>query len=59
MTEDELGGTKLLPGAVEPGAYDFHREGLERGATQVTPRGGSREMPATTRPRDPAAEPME
>jgi general secretion pathway protein D len=42
MSEDETRGTKLLDNAVQPGAYDFHREGLQRGATQVAPRGGAR-----------------
>ena len=42
MSEDETRGTKLLHKAVEPGAYELHREGLQRGATQVDPRGGAR-----------------
>ena len=31
-----------MPNAVEPGAYEQHREGMQRGATQVDPRGGAR-----------------
>jgi type II secretory pathway component GspD/PulD (secretin) len=46
MSEDETRGTKLLDRAVEPGAYESHREGLQRGATQVAPRGGARSAPA-------------
>jgi hypothetical protein len=36
---------------VEPGAYEYHREGLQRGATTVTPRGGPR-VTETAPPRD-------
>lgn len=32
MGRDEVKGTKLLPGAVEPGVYDEHRRNMERGA---------------------------
>jgi general secretion pathway protein D len=42
MTDDELRGTKLTPNAVDPGVYEEHRIGLQRGATKVIPRGGSR-----------------
>jgi general secretion pathway protein D len=42
MTDDEMRGTKLTPNAVSPGVYDEHRIGMQRGATKVIPRGGSR-----------------
>ena len=32
MSQEETDGTKLLPGAVEEGAYEYHREGLRRGS---------------------------
>ncbi len=32
MSKEEVGGTKLLPGAVAPGVYEEHKEGLQRGA---------------------------
>jgi general secretion pathway protein D len=37
MGESELRGTKLVPQAVYPGAFDEHREGLERGAPTTEP----------------------
>ena len=41
MSQEETDGTKLLPGAVEDGAYEFHREGLRRGSKSSTvPQGG-------------------
>jgi hypothetical protein len=42
MSQEEINGTRLLPKAVAPGIYEEHREGLQRGATTVIPRGGSR-----------------
>jgi general secretion pathway protein D len=36
MSEDELRGLKLTPSAVEPGAFDEHMRGLQRGTTQPT-----------------------
>jgi general secretion pathway protein D len=57
MSKDELEGTKILPKAVEPGMYEQHRAGLERGKTNVIPRGGSRTttMPAAQQYRDDAS----
>jgi type II secretory pathway component GspD/PulD (secretin) len=49
MSDDETRGTTLLPGAVDPGMYEQHREGLQRGATRVEPRGGAR-VKSTTQP---------
>jgi general secretion pathway protein D len=37
MSESELRGTKLVPQAVYPGAFDEHREGLDRGAPSTQP----------------------
>ena len=37
MSQDELKGTKLTPGAVEPGVFDDHIRGMQRGATTITP----------------------
>ena len=37
MSEDELRGTKLVPQAVYPGAFDEQKEGLERGAPTTQP----------------------
>ena len=36
MSQDELKGTKLTPGAVEPGTFDEQIRGLQRGAGPVT-----------------------
>ena len=38
MSQDELKGTKLTPGAVEPGVFDDQIRGMQRGATTITPR---------------------
>ncbi|MHB1155584.1 MAG: type II secretion system secretin GspD [Phycisphaerales bacterium] len=46
MSKEEVKGTKLLPGAVAPGTYEEHREGLERGAAES----GSAERPDTAAP---------
>ncbi len=46
MSKDEVDSTKLLPGAVAPGVYDQHREGLKRGETTAQP-------PSTTQPQQP------
>jgi general secretion pathway protein D len=35
MTKQEEGGLKLIPGAVGPGVYKEHREGLDRGEPPV------------------------
>ena len=37
MAEDELRGTKLTPQAVEPGTFDDHMRGLERGGATERP----------------------
>jgi len=36
MGAQETEGTKLLPHAIEPGAYEEHRRGLDRGAAPTT-----------------------
>ncbi len=36
MSESELRGTKLVPQAVYPGAFDEHKQGMERGAAPTT-----------------------
>ena len=46
MSEDETRGTKLTPNAVEPGTFNEHLRGLNRG---VTPRGPGTQ-PAHTDP---------
>jgi hypothetical protein len=33
MSQDEMDGTKLVPNAVEPGAFQEHMRGMIRGAT--------------------------
>ena len=35
MSKDELDGTKVVPGAVRPGAFDEHMKGMQRGANQL------------------------
>jgi general secretion pathway protein D len=49
MTEDELKGVKLTPNAVEPGAFQEHMQGMQRGGAQTRPT----QFPQPTRPRDP------
>ena len=34
MSEDEMAGSKVVPDAVEPGAFDEHMKGMQRGAAQ-------------------------
>ena len=34
MSEDEMGGSRVVPEAVGPGAFQRHMEGLQRGAAQ-------------------------
>ena len=34
MSEDEMKGTKLTPNAVEPGTFDDHLRGMQRGTTR-------------------------
>jgi general secretion pathway protein D len=36
MSEDEMKGTKLTPNAVEPGAFDEHMRGMQRGGAPTT-----------------------
>ncbi|HOW69977.1 MAG TPA: type II secretion system secretin GspD [Phycisphaerae bacterium] len=36
MSQDELEGSKLVPGAVYPGAFDEHMQGLQRGGGAAT-----------------------
>jgi type II secretory pathway component GspD/PulD (secretin) len=36
MSKQEIGGTKLVPQAVYPGAFEEHKEGLDRGAYPAT-----------------------
>src|SRR5437588_11437091 len=38
MSRDELNGTKLTPGAVEPGVFQEHMRGMQRGTTQPSTR---------------------
>jgi general secretion pathway protein D len=40
MSEEELGGTKLTPNAIQPGMFNEHLKGMERGRRATT-------MPAT------------
>lgn len=48
MSNEEVKGTKLLPGAVVPGTYDEHQRGLQRGDPTTQP---------TTAPTDTPKEP--
>ncbi len=53
MSQDEVKGTKLVPGAVTPGTYDEHLEGMQRGAATPAPAPARKEddeptLPATT-----------
>jgi general secretion pathway protein D len=50
MSQDELKGTKLTPGAVEPGIFDDHIRGMQRGATTITPTDPATNLTPTTRP---------
>jgi len=47
MSQDETNGTQLTPNAVEPGTFQEHMRGLERGATP-TARTAPATVPATT-----------
>ena len=49
MSQEETEGTKLVPNAIEPGAYDDHQEGMRRGA------GASAEGQSRRRRNPPAA----
>jgi len=49
MSQDEMKGTKLTPQAVEPGAFDEHLKGLQRGQAPAT-------QPAPSSPRRPPRE---
>jgi general secretion pathway protein D len=40
MSEDEMGGTTLTPGAVEPGMFHDHMRNMKRGAMPLTRPGG-------------------
>ena len=58
MSQDELKGTKLTPGAVESGIFDDHMRGMQRGATTVVPQDAAPEWKppttsATTKPSAP------
>ena len=37
MSKDEQDGTVILRGAIGPGAFDRHLEGMQRGATPESP----------------------
>ena len=50
MSQDELKGTKLTPGAVEPGIFDDHIRGMQRGATAIPPSDPATNLTPTTRP---------
>ena len=62
MSESEKNGTKLIPGAVEKGAFDEHLRGMDRGAstrpasTARTLENGYEEMTPTDAP-PPATQP--
>jgi general secretion pathway protein D len=47
MSRDELKGTRLAPGAVEPGMFDDHLKGMQRGAEPSTQPGGRIAPPVT------------
>lgn len=54
MSQDEMGGTKLMPGAVGPGVLQEHMEGMKRGATPPVDRDqtpGEPQAPAKGEPR--------
>ena len=63
QSQDEMRGTKLVPNAVQPGTFQDHMKGMQRGATTVpstlTPpqtvpdarRGLNTPLPGTERPR--------
>jgi len=36
MSEDEIKGLKLTPGAVQPGTFDDHMKGMQRGQSSQT-----------------------
>jgi len=48
MSKDEIDGSKLVPNAVDPNAFQDHKEGLQRGANPTPP------PPPTTQPDRPA-----
>jgi hypothetical protein len=50
MSKDELKGTKLTPKAVEPGAFDEHLKGLQRGVTTMPAYPAHRQGDPTTQP---------
>ena len=45
MSQDELRGTKLTPNAVEPGMFDEHMRGLERGGATSQPQDSPQDSP--------------
>lgn len=45
ITKQEVDGTKLVPGAVDPKSYKDHREGLDRGAVQNPDRSPEFKLP--------------
>jgi general secretion pathway protein D len=54
MSKQEVEGSKLVPGAVDPNAFQEHKDGLQRGATTVEP-----SQPLTTpQPQNPPAQPQ-
>ena len=50
MSDEEVGTTKLVPNAVEPGAFQQHQAGMNA---------GFREIPLTTQPAEPTPEQVE
>ena len=52
MSKDEMKGTKLTPNAVEPGAFDEHMRGMQRGAAPSTQPSSSRPPPREPSNRD-------
>jgi general secretion pathway protein D len=48
MSEDEQAGTKVIPKAVEKGAFEEHMRGMQRGAAPHPPAEAERESPPAT-----------
>ncbi len=55
MSEDEMKGLKLTPNAVQPGTFQEHMRGMERGGSDTTTR--PTEIPAPTTQPHPLSEP--
>jgi general secretion pathway protein D len=57
MSQDEMGGLKLVPNAVQPGTFQEHMEGLQRGRTTTDPDAGLT-VPPTEPPKRTGPEPV-